>query len=102
MVVEGSSVWLSKLSPLLDRRCVEQIRGEGQCQCLFPKPVQWLFTFQAINVITIVLRSNWGSSALSSYGPTGTVLVGTYFFDGSLIAVLALCTQTEATNCLGK
>lgn len=76
--------------------------GRGSASVCFQKPVQWLFTFQAINVITIVLRSNWGSSALSSYGPTGTVLVGTYFFDGSLIAVLALCTQTEATNCLGK
>jgi hypothetical protein len=87
---------------ILNHRCMEQIREEGQGQCVFPKPVEWLFTFQAVKVITIVLRSNWGSSALSSDGPAGTVLVGTYFFDGSLIAVLALCTQTEAANCLGK
>lgn len=41
---------------------MEKIKGEGGVYqlCFFPKPVQQLFTFQAINIITIMLKSNFG------------------------------------------
>ena len=61
-VQEATSLWLPELVACLKFFSARnKVRGEGQYQlCFWSKPVQQLFTFQAINIITIMLKSDFG------------------------------------------